>query len=101
MCSTVTYVETIMVLTGRSRRLALSRVDEMFDVFLVKLAPVDRALAYAAIAACEQFGKGRRPQRTSISLIVSPTPWPRAGGLPLLFKGDGFANTDIVAAWRP
>jgi ribonuclease VapC len=100
MCSTVTYVETIMVLTGRSRRLARSRVDEMFDMFLIKLAPVDRALADAAINAFEQFGKGRHPARLNLADCFSYA-LAKSRGLPLLFKGDDFAKTDIVPAWRP
>ncbi len=100
MCSTVTYVETIMVLTGRSRRLARSRVDEMFDVFLIKLAPVDRALADAAIRAFEQFGKGRHPARLNLADCFSYA-LAKSRGLPLLFKGDDFVKTDIIPAWRP
>jgi ribonuclease VapC len=72
----------------------------MFDMFLIKLAPVDRALADAAINAFEQFGKGRHPARLNLADCFSYA-LAKSRGLPLLFKGDDFAKTDIVPAWRP
>lgn len=100
ICSTVTYVETIMVLTGRSSRLARSRVDDMFGLFLIKLVPVDQTLAEGAIRAFDRFGKGRHPARLNLADCFSYA-LAKTRRLPLLFKGDDFGKTDIVPAWRP
>lgn len=100
IASTVTYVETVMVLTGRSKRLARGRVDEMFQTFGIEIAPVDRTVADAAIAAFDHYGKGRHPARLNLSDCFAYG-LAKARNLPLLFKGDDFGKTDIVPAWRP
>ncbi|MBV8508543.1 MAG: type II toxin-antitoxin system VapC family toxin [Xanthobacteraceae bacterium] len=100
LCSTVTYVETVMTLTGRSRRLARARVDELLQTLSVELVAVDPALAQIAVDAFERFGKGRHRARLNLGDCFSYA-LAKARNLPLLFKGDDFARTDIVPAWRP
>jgi len=98
--SAVSYVETVMVLTGRSKRLALSRVDELLVLFKIEIVAVDRMIASAAINAFDRYGKGRHPARLNLSDCFSYA-LARARDLPLLFKGGDFARTDVVPAWRP
>lgn len=97
VCSTVTYVETIMVLTGRSRRVARHRIDELLSLFRIKLVAVDQTLA---IDAFERYGKGRHRARLNLADCFSYA-LAKSRGVPLLFKGDDFAKTDIEAAWHP
>jgi ribonuclease VapC len=98
--SAVNYVETVMVLTGRSKRLALGRVDELIALFKLEIVAVDRIIATAAIDAFDRYGKGRHPARLNLSDCFSYA-LAKTRGLPLLFKGGDFARTDIVPAWRP
>jgi ribonuclease VapC len=98
--STVTYVESVMVLTGRSQRLALARVDDLMRSAGIEIVPVDRNLANAAVNAFDRYGKGRHPARLNQSDCFAYG-LAKSRNLPLLFKGDDFSKTDIVPAWLP
>lgn len=97
--SAVTYVETVMALTGRSRRLASTRVDELIKISAIEIVPVDRRVAAAAVGAFDRYGKGRHPARLNIGDCFSYG-LAKSRNLPLLFKGDDFSKTDIEPAWR-
>jgi ribonuclease VapC len=98
--STVTYVETVMVLTGRSKRLAITRVDDLMRSFGLDIVAVDQALASAAVNGFDRYGKGRHPAGLNICDCFAYG-LAKARALPLLFKGNDFSSTDIVPAWRP
>ena len=98
--STATYVESVMVLTGRSRRLALARIDDLMRSAGIEIVPVDQNLANAAVDAFDRYGKGRHPARLNLSDCFAYG-LAKSRNLPLLFKGDDFSKTDIVPAWRP
>ena len=100
LISAVTYVETVMVLTGRSRRLARARVDDLLQAFGIETVPIDRKVAVAAVDAFDRYGKGRHPARLNLSDCFAYG-LAKSRDLPLLFKGDDFSSTDIVPAWRP
>ncbi len=100
LCSTVTYVETVMTVTGRSQRLARVRIDELLQTFSIDLVAIDPTLAQTAVDAFERFGKGRHRARLNLGDCFSYA-LAKARDLPLLFKGDDFIHTDIVPAWRP
>jgi ribonuclease VapC len=100
LIATVTYVESVMVLTGRSRRLARAQVDELIQTFGLEIVAVDRKLATAAVDAFDRYGKGRHRARLNLSDCFAYG-LARSRNLPLLFKGDDFLLTDIVPAWRP
>jgi ribonuclease VapC len=97
--STVTYVESVMVLTGRSRRLASRRVDDLIRLSGIEIVPVDRNLAAAAINAFDRYGKGRHRARLNLSDCFAYG-LAKSRDLPLLFKGEDFSQTDIEPAWR-
>lgn len=99
LISAVTYVESVMVLTGRSRRLASTRVDDLMRISGIEIVPVDRNLATAAVDAFDRFGKGRHPARLNLSDCFAYG-LAKSRNLPLLFKGDDFSKTDIQPAWR-
>ncbi len=99
LISAVTYVESVMVLTGRSRRLASARVDDLIRMSGIEIVPVDRNLATAAVHAFERYGKGRHPARLNLSDCFAYG-LAKSRNLPLLFKDDDFAKTDIQPAWQ-
>jgi ribonuclease VapC len=100
VCSAVTYVESVMVLTGRSKRLARTRVDELLRLFAVEVVPVDRIVTDAAVDAFDRYGKGRHRAHLNLSDCFSYA-LAKSRELPLLFKGGDFSKTDIVPVWRP
>lgn len=93
-------MKSIMVLTGRSKRLARARIDELLKLFGIEIVPVSHALADAAVDAFDRYGKGRHRARLNLADCFSYA-LAKNRELPLLFKGDDFVNTDIVAVWRP
>ena len=97
--SAVTYVESVMALTGRSKRLALARVDDLMRSSGIEIVPVDQTLAKAAVNAFDRYGKGRHPARLSLADCFSYG-LAKSRDLPLLFKGEDFSQTDVVPAWR-
>jgi ribonuclease VapC len=100
LCSAVTYVESVMVLTGRSKRLARIRVDDLLRLFGIEIVPISQALTDAAVDAFDRFGKGRHPARLNLADCFSYA-LAKSRELPLLFKGEDFSNTDLTPVWRP
>jgi ribonuclease VapC len=97
--STVTYVETVMVLTGRSRQVARELVDDLIRMSGIEIVPVDRRLAVAALDAFDRYGKGHHRARLNLSDCFAYG-LAKSRNLPLLFKGDDFSRTDISPALR-
>src|SRR5215467_9692198 len=75
--------------SGRSRRLAIARVDDLMRTFGLEIVPVDRKLAAAAVSAFDRYGKGRHPARLNLSDCFAYG-LAKSRGLPLLFKGNDF-----------
>ena len=100
LMSAVNYVESVMVLTGRSRQVATEKVDELVQAFGIEIVSIDRRLTNATIGAFDQYGKSRHAARLNLADCFSYA-LARSRNLPLLFKGDDFLKTDVVPAWRP
>jgi ribonuclease VapC len=100
LISPVTYVESVMVLTARSRRLAADRVNDFLRTVGAEWAPVDTTMARAVVRAFDQFGQGRHAARLNVAdcFVYALA---KTRNLSLLFKGADFAKTDIVPAWQP
>lgn len=99
-CSAVSYVETVMALTGRSKTTAAQKVRALFEEFGIEIVAVDQTLAEASVAAFDLYGKGRHRARLNLGDCFSYA-LAKTRNIPLLFKGDDFIYTDIVPAWRP
>lgn len=99
-CSAVSYVETVMALTGRSKTTAAHKVRALFQEFRIEIVAIDPALAEASVLAFDLYGKGRHRARLNLGDCFSYA-LAKTSNLPLLFKGDDFIHTDIVPAWRP
>jgi ribonuclease VapC len=98
--SSVTHLETSIVLTMRHGPQALVRFDLWLEAGDIEVLPFTPEHARIARAAYDTFGKGRHPAGlnfgdcASYALAISL-------GEPLLFKGNDFAQTDVERAqWR-
>jgi ribonuclease VapC len=98
LISTVSVIEARMVLHGRRGQRAVVLVDDllrlpMFDKVTPGPAEVDAA--YAAFVA---YGKGSGHSAALNFGDVFSYALAKVRGLPLLFKGDDFSQTDIASA---
>ena len=96
--STVSLLETSMVLAGRSGdRTAWAELDALVARVGMQIVAQDTEQAEAARAAFLRYGKGRHPAGLNLGDCASYA-LAKARGLPLLFKGDDFPKTDLTAA---
>ena len=97
MVAAPTVLETAIVLAGRKGMDPAFDIDAILDVLALRVIAFGSEEARAARHAYFAFGKGRHPARLNfgdcISYAVAKTT-----GEPLLFKGDDFSLTDILAA---
>jgi ribonuclease VapC len=98
LISTVSVVEIKMVMHGRRGARAVMFVDDFLRLSVFEIVPPglpDMDTAYAAFVA---FGKGSgHPAALNFGDVFSYA-LAKVRGLPLLFKGNDFAETDIEAA---
>ena len=97
--SVATYVETSIVLEARYGAEGSRELDLFLERAAIELVPVDLEQARLARRAWNRFGEGRDPAALNFGDCFSYA-LAAALGEPLLFKGDDFAQTDIVPA-RP
>ena len=90
-------LETLMVL---SRRIG-SNPDEHLSKFLINIGaeiiPFDQQMTILAQQAFLAFGKGRHPAKLNFGDCMSYA-LAKSQRMPLLFKGDDFALTDVERA---
>jgi ribonuclease VapC len=92
-----TLVEAAMVLSGRSKadaRLALSIGLRRMQA---RIVPFTEEHYQGAVSAFLRYGKGRHPAALNFGDCMSYA-LARISGLPLLYTGDDFSQTDIPAA---
>jgi len=97
--SAVSYVETQIVIAGRKPDADPRRVELIAGDLGIEIIDVTRDQADAAVRAFLLYGRGRHRARLNLADCFSYA-LAKSRGLPLLFTGDDFARTDIVAA-RP
>jgi ribonuclease VapC len=95
--SAVGLLEASMVMIGRGAPGLAVLVDALVQDLAIEIVPFDGELARESRAAFIRFGKGRHPARLNFGDCVSYA-LAQARGLPLLYKGDDFARTDVVSA---
>jgi len=88
-----------MVLMGRSAPEAALELDSFVERSAIELVPFDDEHAKRAREAFIRFGRGRHPARLNFGDCVSYA-LAQARGLPLLYKGEDFAKTDVLSAVR-
>ena len=95
LVSAVSAVELVAV-SSRDETLHEDVRDFLNEPFVV-VEPVDRDQAAAAAEAYRRFGKGRHPAGLNLGDVFAYA-LARTRGLPLLFTGDDFSQTDIDSA---
>ena len=95
--SVVNFLEAAMVLESRGGPATARELDHFIERARIELTPVTVRQAELARDAWRRFGKGRRPRGLNLGdclayALAADT------GEPLLFKGDDFTRTDVVAA---
>lgn len=93
----VSVLEAAMVFTGRGPAEAGRGLDDVLDIMKIENVPFDAELAAHARDAFMRFGKGRHSAGLNMGDCASYA-LAKANGLPLLFKGDDFSQTDITSA---
>jgi len=98
--SAVALYEAILGL-ARSRGLSVGEAANVVDQFLdrtgAEIIPITGEIGRVAIEAFEHFGRGRHPARLNMGDCFAYA-CARSLDVPLLFKGDDFAQTDIAVA---
>ena len=95
--STASYLETAVVIESRFGESGGRELDLWLHRASVSLVAVDADQAEVARAAYRRYGKGRHRAGLNYGDCFSYA-LARVSGQPLLFKGDDFGHTDVVAA---
>jgi len=85
---------------GRGLPQVADRLDALVLDLAIEIVPFDEELARASRAAFVRFGKGRHPASLNLGDCVSYA-LAQTRGLPLLYKGNDLARTDVVSASPP
>jgi ribonuclease VapC len=96
LLSATTYVETCIVAENRVHGAGVHDVDRLIARAVIDVISVDYEQAQIARDAFRRFGKGRHPAGLNFGDCFSYA-LSQAADEPLLFKGDDFPKTDIVA----
>jgi ribonuclease VapC len=98
--SVVSTVETTIALRARRRDADAARLADLLATLRIEVCGVDLQQGMLASEAFTRFGRGRNAARLNFGdCFVYALAKSRAD--PLLFKGDNFRKTDLMAAWRP
>ena len=94
--ATVSVVEAAIVVEARQGPDAARDLQLLIDGAIERVVPVEQEHAAAAVAAWRRFGKGRHPAGLNFGDCFAYA-LADVEGLPLLYKGDDFGQTDIAA----
>lgn len=98
LVSTVSIVETRMVIHGRRGQRAVILMDDLLRLPMFELVAPGSAEADAAYAAFVAYGKGSgHPAGLNFGDLFSYA-LAKVRGVPLLYKGNDFGHTDIASA---
>ena len=98
LISTVSVLEARMVVHGRRGQRAVVLVDDLLRLPVFEIVAPGVAEMDAAYAAFVAFGKGSgHPAALNFGDVFSYA-LAKVRGLPLLYKGDDFAQTDVMSA---
>lgn len=96
LVSAATTVELMIVAIGRSEAIYQSATRFIERPF-AELVPFDTEQMQAAFRAYERYGRSRDPAGLNFGDTLAYA-LASVRGLPLLFKGNDLARTDVVAA---
>lgn len=97
--SAANWVEAAIIVDSNRDTSLRARFDELHVDLRLEIVPVSPEIAMAARKAHQRFGRGHHPARLNYgdcfayatALVL---------GQPLLFKGNDFAQTDIIPALK-
>ena len=98
LISSVSVVEARMVVHGRRGQRAVVLVDDLLRLPMFEIVPPGAAEMDAAYGAFVAFGKGSGHAAALNFGDVFSYALAKVRGLPLLYKGSDFAETDIASA---
>jgi len=98
--SVAAVVEISIVLRNKRRDADADALDEVLSELRLDVRAVDASQGKLARDAFAKYGKGRHPAGLNFGDCFTYA-LAKARDDVLLFKGDDFARTDIVRAWRP
>jgi ribonuclease VapC len=97
LISAANFVELSLVIESQTGEEGLRQCDMFFRRAGIVIEPFTEDQAYIARQAFHDFGKGRHPAALNFGDCFAYA-LARFTGEPLLFKGEDFKKTDIVAA---
>ena len=98
LISTVSVVEARVVVYGRRGQRGIVIIDDVLHLPMFEIVPPGVAELDAAYAAFIAYGKGSgHPANLNFGDLFAYA-LAKVRGLPLLFKGNDFAHTDIQSA---
>lgn len=93
-----TMIETLMVCYGRGGVILTQEVGTLITQLGIQIVPVEPAEVIIAHEAFRKYGKGNgHPAQLNFGDLFSYA-LAKARNVPLLFKGNDFAATDIMPA---
>ncbi len=92
--SAVSLVEATIVVEARQGADATRDLHLLLQGAVDEIVPVDEHHAAAAVTAWRRFGKGRHPAGLNFGDCFAYA-LARLDGIPLLYKGNDFTQTDI------
>ena len=95
--SAPSFVELGMVLEATAGDTGILACDEFFRENEIRVEPFTEEHALAARHGFSRYGKGRHPAGLNLGDCFSYA-LARVTGEPLLFKGNDFRKTDVIAA---
>lgn len=95
--SAATLIEALIVVEAKQGPEASADLQALLADVEASVIPLGEEQANAAAAAWARFGKGRHPAGLNLGDTFSYA-LAKTSGEPLLFKGDGFAKTDVARA---
>lgn len=95
--SAATFVELSIILERRAGAHAVDKCERFFRQAGIEIEPLTADHAHLARQAYHDFGEGRHPAGLNLGDCFAYA-LSKATGEPLLFKGDDFRKTDVIAA---
>jgi ribonuclease VapC len=95
LVSAATYLETAIVMLGRSGPEAVEKFDRLLAELFVEISPFTQQQGVLAVDAFRHYGKGRGHTAGLNFGDCFSYALAKLTGEPLLFKGDDFSQTDL------
>ena len=96
--SSANLLEAMIVMEARSPDTGTQDLRSILEIFTITVEPVTAEQIELGFRAWKRFGKGRHPAGLNFGDCFAYA-LSKQLGAPLLFKGEGFAQTDVVSAW--